>query len=95
MADGIEGGVPGEQRVLNMHFCMPPQQSAVDLMSSGRPEDRLAGRTPQERQWFLVSMEFTLHAARDPALARELAVREERLTQGLADVLTTALAHTG
>ncbi|MFJ6540742.1 hypothetical protein ACWDO7_27060 [Streptomyces sp. NPDC003656] len=36
-----------------------------------------------------------VHAARDPTLARELAVHEERLTQGLADVLTTAVAHTG
>ncbi|MFD1271208.1 hypothetical protein ACFQ51_02275 [Streptomyces kaempferi] len=55
--------------------------------------ERVAGRTPQERQWFLVSMEFTLHAARNPAVAEQLAVHEDRLTQGLTDVLTRTLAR--
>ncbi|MET8288215.1 MULTISPECIES: TetR/AcrR family transcriptional regulator [Streptomyces] len=57
--------------------------------------ERVAGRTPQERQWFLVSMEFTLHAARNPAVAEQLAVHEDRLTQGLTDVLTRTLARAG
>ncbi|MEU6578643.1 TetR/AcrR family transcriptional regulator [Streptomyces sp. NPDC046805] len=57
--------------------------------------ERIAGRTPQERQWFLVSMEFTLHAARNPVVAEQLAVHEDRLTQGLTDVLTSALARGG
>lgn len=58
-------------------------------------QERLVGRTDEERQWFLVSMEFTLHAARNPAVAEQLAVHEDRLTQGLADVLTETLAQTG
>ncbi|MFF0629467.1 TetR/AcrR family transcriptional regulator [Streptomyces sp. NPDC004296] len=58
-------------------------------------QERVAGRTQEERQWFLVSMEFTLHAARHPVVAEQLAVHEERLTQGLAEVLTAALARTG
>ncbi|MFE6687624.1 TetR/AcrR family transcriptional regulator [Streptomyces sp. NPDC057743] len=58
-------------------------------------QERIAGRTRQERQWFLVSMEFTLHAARNPAVAEQLAVHEERLTAGLTEVLSAALARTG
>ncbi|PNE40235.1 TetR/AcrR family transcriptional regulator [Streptomyces noursei] len=58
-------------------------------------QERIAGRTHQERQWFLVSMEFTLHAARNPAVAQELATHEERLNQGLTDVLTATLARSG
>ncbi|MFF9314750.1 TetR/AcrR family transcriptional regulator [Streptomyces sp. NPDC014748] len=57
--------------------------------------ERVTGRTPQERQWFIVSMEFTLHAARHPEVARALAVHENRLTEGLAEVVTTALAGAG
>ncbi|GAB1331430.1 TetR/AcrR family transcriptional regulator [Streptomyces sennicomposti] len=57
--------------------------------------ERVTGRTPQERQWFMVSMEFTLHAARHPEVARALAVHEDRLTEGLAEVVTTALAGAG
>ncbi|MFF2807116.1 TetR/AcrR family transcriptional regulator [Streptomyces sp. NPDC058000] len=58
-------------------------------------QERIAGRTREERQWFLVSMEFTLHAARNPVVAQQLAAHEERLTQGLTEVLTAALARTG
>jgi AcrR family transcriptional regulator len=77
----------------------------ADLETTAEPEpgkhpivqlcERIAGRTPQERQWFLVSMEFTLHAARNPAVAEKLAVHEDRLTQGLTEVLTSALARAG
>ncbi|MFJ8545003.1 TetR/AcrR family transcriptional regulator [Streptomyces sp. NPDC093586] len=61
----------------------------------GRLLDHLPGRSVQERDWFLVSMEFTLHAARHPQLAGALAVHEERLTQGLADVITAVLRSGG
>ncbi|MFJ3338481.1 TetR/AcrR family transcriptional regulator [Streptomyces sp. NPDC086766] len=57
--------------------------------------EHIAGRTPVERQWFLVSMEFTLHAARNPAIAEQLAVHEDRLAHGLSEVLTTALGRSG
>jgi AcrR family transcriptional regulator len=47
----------------------------------------------EHRQWFLVSMEFTLHAARNPAIAAELASREDRLTAGMAKVLAPLIPH--
>ncbi|GAA5024628.1 hypothetical protein GCM10025734_83320 [Kitasatospora paranensis] len=40
-------------------------------------------------------MEFTLHAARHPEVADDLAVREERLVEGLAEVLLDLLARDG
>ncbi|MFE2937530.1 TetR/AcrR family transcriptional regulator [Streptomyces sp. NPDC059255] len=54
----------------------------------------LADRADRQRQWFLVSMEFTLHAARTPAVAELLAVHEERLVQGVAGMITETLART-
>lgn len=57
--------------------------------------DQLAAHNAQERAWFLVSMEFTLHAARNPEVARALAVHEERLNSGIADILTRCLERTG
>ncbi|MEE1797420.1 TetR/AcrR family transcriptional regulator [Streptomyces sp. JV176] len=54
-----------------------------------------ADRAARERQWFLVSMEFTLHAARTPAVAELLAVHEERLVQGVSGMITETLARTG
>ncbi|MFJ8543300.1 TetR/AcrR family transcriptional regulator [Streptomyces sp. NPDC093586] len=73
------------------------RDAAVQAKPGDNPIDeiqnRLAGRTEEERQWFLVSMEFTLHAARHPELAQQLAAHENRLTQGLTEVLTEALAR--
>ncbi|MFC6593349.1 TetR/AcrR family transcriptional regulator [Kitasatospora paranensis] len=57
--------------------------------------EHLAGSSSRERQWFVVSMEFTLHAARHPEVADDLAVREERLVEGLAEVLLDLLARDG
>ncbi|EYT79587.1 TetR family transcriptional regulator [Streptomyces sp. Tu 6176] len=56
--------------------------------------DRIAER-PEERRWFVVSMEFTLHAARSPETARALAAHEERLTEGLSRLVLRALSATG
>ncbi|MFH8347592.1 TetR/AcrR family transcriptional regulator [Streptomyces sp. NPDC018045] len=57
--------------------------------------DLLATHDAQERSWFLVSMEFTLHAARHPEIARALAVHEERLNTGLAELLGHCLRSAG
>ncbi|MEV5594564.1 TetR/AcrR family transcriptional regulator [Streptomyces sp. NPDC052496] len=57
--------------------------------------DLLATHDARERSWFLVSMEFTLHAARHPAVARALAEHEERLNTGLAEILDRCLQSSG
>jgi len=75
------------------------REAAARLEPGQDPVDRflayIAGRTPQERQWFLVSMEFTLHAARNPAVAEALAAHEERLVRGLSEIFEETLARDG
>lgn len=49
----------------------------------------------QERDWFLLYFEFSLHAARNPGFARRFeALREEGLTE-LANGLAQGLKHAG
>ena len=56
-----------------------------------RMVDHVATRDLGEQRWFIVSMEFTLHAARRPELAAALARHEDRLTAGLAELLERSL----
>ncbi|WP_353946617.1 TetR/AcrR family transcriptional regulator [Streptomyces sp. HUAS MG91] len=70
-------------------------EAAPDSDPVAQLGERIAGRTAEERQWFLVSMEFTLHAARTPAVAEQLAAHEDRLAQGLTNVLAAALDGAG
>ncbi|GAA4526907.1 TetR/AcrR family transcriptional regulator [Amycolatopsis samaneae] len=70
------------------------ERAARDVTEAGahpvaRILEYLATHRRNDRQWFLVSMEFTLHAARHPELAAELAPHEDRLTTAMADLLTT------
>ncbi|MFE0024186.1 TetR/AcrR family transcriptional regulator [Amycolatopsis sp. NPDC059021] len=70
------------------------ERAARDIAEDGahpvrRIMDHLATHRRDDRQWFLVSMEFTLHAARNPGLAAELAPHEDRLTTAMADLLAT------
>ncbi|CCH31763.1 hypothetical protein BN6_44830 [Saccharothrix espanaensis DSM 44229] len=55
--------------------------------------DRVGAHRRENHRWFLVSMEFTLHAARTPELAAELAPHEDRLTTGMADLLVRSLPN--
>ena len=48
-----------------------------------------------ERRWFLISMEFTLHAIRRPQVAALLADHETRIRTELAALLTAALTSMG
>ncbi|MET8544796.1 TetR/AcrR family transcriptional regulator [Kitasatospora sp. NPDC004799] len=47
----------------------------------------LAERRREDEGWFLLSMEFTLHAARHPEVARSLAEHEARLIDGLVELI--------
>ncbi|MEV7088473.1 TetR/AcrR family transcriptional regulator [Streptomyces sp. NPDC093085] len=68
---------------------LDPGEDLVDRLLAYTAE-----RAEQERRWFLVSMEFTLHAARTPAVAELLGAHEERLVQAVAGVITETLART-
>ncbi|MGF1426742.1 TetR/AcrR family transcriptional regulator [Kitasatospora sp. LaBMicrA B282] len=50
---------------------------------------------PAERDWYLVTTEFTLHAIRDPQAAWVLAQHDARLRAELARCLTGHLARAG
>ncbi|WP_371793701.1 TetR/AcrR family transcriptional regulator (plasmid) [Streptomyces sp. NBC_01471] len=72
------------------------QEAAAEPATGPDTLERLLariGERAREPQWFLASMEFTLHAARHPELAAALADHEERLVEGLATLLTVALAR--
>ncbi|MEV0678582.1 TetR/AcrR family transcriptional regulator [Actinosynnema sp. NPDC050436] len=71
-------------------------EQAVDTVTPGDDPvrhiiDRVGAHRRENHRWFLVSMEFTLHAARTPDLAAELAPHEDRLTTGLAALLERSL----
>jgi AcrR family transcriptional regulator len=55
----------------------------------------LADIEPAERDWYLVTTEFTLHAIRDPQAAWVLAQHDARLRATLARGLTEHLARAG
>ncbi|MFJ7068229.1 TetR/AcrR family transcriptional regulator [Streptomyces sp. NPDC101115] len=73
---------------------------AIDALG---PEDytlerlaRLASRVePDERDWYLVSTEFTLHAIRDPQAAWVLARHDARLRTEIARGLELVLSRAG
>jgi AcrR family transcriptional regulator len=73
------------------------RQAFTETSSSADPLARLAhyvdGHRREHLQWFLVSMEFTLHAARNPVIAADLAHREDRLTAGMATALAPLVPH--
>lgn len=49
----------------------------------------------QARRWYLISMEFSLHAIRHPAIAATLVAHETRTQQQFATMLSAVLASAG
>ena len=65
---------------------------ASDLLAATRlPGRRFVRPSGVDRQWTLVSMEFSLHAIRHPEVARLLVEHELRVRSELAVVVTEAL----
>ncbi|SEP92892.1 TetR/AcrR family transcriptional regulator [Lentzea albida] len=63
-----------------------PLQHFVNL--ANRPSE-------DERQWFLISTEFTLYAIRNPEAAAVLARKDEEVRQGIARIFAELLAASG
>lgn len=57
--------------------------------------ERFFAAQPDDRQWFLVNAEFTLHAVRHPQAARTLAEHRRELHARIANLLTKAFADVG
>ncbi|MEU2617720.1 TetR/AcrR family transcriptional regulator [Streptomyces sp. NPDC007157] len=51
----------------------------------------LVAHRRDDEQWFLASMEFTLHAGRNPEVAAELVPHEERFIAGMTQILAGVL----
>ena len=65
---------------------------AGDVLAAGEPGDQAPlADLDVDRQWTLVSMEFSLHAIRHPEVARLLVDHELRVRSELAVVVTEAL----
>src|SRR5271154_1871217 len=63
-----------------------------DVLAAGESADRAPpADLDVDRQWTLVSMEFSLHAIRHPEVARLLVDHESRVRSELAVVVTEAL----
>ncbi len=56
---------------------------------------RVTATGAQDRQWFLLSTEFTLHAIRDPAVSAALAERDRQVRRTLADIVTDICRRLG
>ncbi|MCZ7416601.1 MULTISPECIES: TetR/AcrR family transcriptional regulator [unclassified Streptomyces] len=70
--------------------------SRLDDPTSPEQLVALAGEIgPDERQWFLVSTEFTLYAMRNPEAARTLADHDARVRAKLVRVLSRLLDEMG
>ncbi len=57
--------------------------------------ERFLAVRPDDRQWFLVNAEFTLHAVRHPETARALAAHRREVRAQIAQLLIQALADAG
>src|ERR1700689_5209675 len=67
-------------------------RTAGDLLARGESGSRASpADLDVDRQWTLVSMEFSLHAIRHPDVARLLVEHERRVRSELAVVVTEAL----
>ncbi|WP_434587748.1 TetR/AcrR family transcriptional regulator [Streptomyces sp. A5-4] len=64
-------------------------------LTVGRIAELLAYIEPDERTWFLVTTEFTLHAIRDPRAARMLADHDARLRAEAVRLLRELFARAG
>lgn len=68
---------------------------AIPDAETGTPDEDTLARLEIDRQWTLVSTEFSLHAIRRPDVAARLAEHERRVRAELALLVTEALERAG
>ena len=85
-----------ERRAAWIRRAIPAAVTATaDAPTSSLPDADALGRLEVDRQWTLVSTEFSLHAIRRPDVAARLAEHERRVRAELALLVTEALERTG
>ncbi|MFC9330434.1 TetR/AcrR family transcriptional regulator [Kitasatospora sp. NPDC057015] len=82
------------ERIVARITTLADSIAAEDLTLQGLV-DVLSDVEPAERDWYLVTTEFTLHAIRDPQAAWALARHDARLRAEIARCLTEHLARAG
>jgi AcrR family transcriptional regulator len=83
-----------ERRAAWIRGAVPAADESGDATPPLPDEDAL-GRLEVDRQWTLVSTEFSLHAIRRPDVATLLAEHERRVRAELALLVTEALERAG
>jgi AcrR family transcriptional regulator len=83
-----------ERRAAWIRRAIPAADAPGDATPPLPDEDAL-GRLEVDRQWTLVSTEFSLHAIRRPDVAARLAEHERRVRAELALLVTEALERAG
>ncbi|MBT8224818.1 MAG: helix-turn-helix transcriptional regulator [Dactylosporangium sp.] len=73
----------------------PERTGQVEADAFAEAVERLLLVQPDDRQWYLINTEFTLHAVRHPAAASGLADRRREVRARTAQLLTYGLAEMG
>lgn len=69
--------------------------SLDDVGSFAWAVERFLSAQPDDRQWYLINTEFTLHAVRHPGAAQVLATRRREVRARISELLTRGLAEMG
>ncbi|MFG2111771.1 TetR/AcrR family transcriptional regulator [Streptomyces sp. NPDC048718] len=85
-----EHGARVVERLAASVDALAPEECTLERLA-----ELVARIEPDERDWYLVSMEFTLHAIRDPVAARVLARHEARLRAEIARGLELVVRRGG
>jgi AcrR family transcriptional regulator len=80
-----------ERRAKWIRCAMP----SVEVLAESSGDQALDSGLAIDRQWTLVSMEFSLHAIRQPVVAQRLVEHELRVRSELAILVAEALERTG
>lgn len=80
-------------RVRRLRAALTDGEALAESVRTGSPLP--GGTAGEDRRWFLISMEFTLHAIRHPRVAALLAEHEARSRAELAELMTQALESMG
>jgi AcrR family transcriptional regulator len=82
------------ERAQRIRVALADAEAVAQAVTTGEPLPGAAAGV-EDRRWFLLSMEFTLHAIRHPQVAALLSEHEAAGRAGLAELITTALESIG
>ncbi|TAM91731.1 MAG: TetR/AcrR family transcriptional regulator [Jatrophihabitans sp.] len=84
-----------EERSANLLADLRAALEGIDSADADEMIRRVLRAIPVDDAWFRVSLEFTAHALRNPALREAMAAREEAIQRTVVPIVATALARAG